>query len=101
MRAGMARAAARGVHVGRPTVLAGHETWPMVRRRIESGEIGRREAARLLGGRPLCAGYLLLARSPAPALRATQFGALRAHPAVGPADGTPTTGPTAARLVVQ
>jgi DNA invertase Pin-like site-specific DNA recombinase len=52
VRAGMARAVARGVHVGRPVILAEPsvaQNWPMVRRRIESGEISRREAARLLG----------------------------------------------------
>lgn len=52
VREGMARTAASGVHVGRPTVLAAPnvaQSWPMVCRRIESGEISRREATRLLG----------------------------------------------------
>jgi len=51
VRAGATRARAAGVRIGRPPALVRPEVarrWPMVRHRIESGEIRRREAARLL-----------------------------------------------------
>ena len=52
IRAGMARARVAGRRVGRPSVLERPDVaadWTMMRRRIQSGELSQREAARLLG----------------------------------------------------
>lgn len=52
VRAGMDRAKVRGVRLGRPPVTTRpivQRHWPLLRGRIESGDISRREAARLLG----------------------------------------------------
>ncbi len=51
VKAGMERARREGKRLGRPRVAEAERVkrdWPMVRRRIESGEISRRQAARLL-----------------------------------------------------
>ncbi len=51
VKAGMDRARREGKRLGRPRVAETERVkrdWPMVRRRIEQGEISRREAARLL-----------------------------------------------------
>ena len=51
VKAGMERARREGKRLGRPRVAETESVkrdWPMVRTRIESGEISRREAARLL-----------------------------------------------------
>lgn len=51
VKAGMERARREGRRLGRPKVAdtpSVARDWPMVRRRIESREISRREAARLL-----------------------------------------------------
>lgn len=51
VKAGMDRARREGKRLGRPRVAETERVkrdWPMVRRQIESGEISRREAARLL-----------------------------------------------------